>query len=61
MIDIFMAATNLKTDGSTSSIEKKAASKNLAERMSKILVGEGTSKKWEPELLSCINNNKDFH
>ena len=45
MNDIFMAATNLKTDGSTSSIEKKAASKNLAERMSKILVGEGTSKK----------------
>lgn len=39
------SATNLKTDGSTSSMEKKAASKNLAERMSKILVGEGTSKK----------------
>ncbi|XP_078310578.1 WD repeat-containing protein 11-like [Crassostrea virginica] len=43
------AATNLKTEGSTSSVEKKASSKNLAERMSKILVGEGTSKKGTKE------------
>ncbi|XP_056005072.1 WD repeat-containing protein 11-like [Ostrea edulis] len=39
------ASSNLKTDGSTSNVDKRLSSKNLAERMSKILVGEGPSKK----------------
>lgn len=57
MIDIFMVVINLKIDGFISSIEKKVVFKNLVERMSKILVGEGISKKWELEFLLCINNN----
>ncbi|XP_062608661.1 WD repeat-containing protein 11-like isoform X2 [Saccostrea cucullata] len=43
------SASNLKTEGSTSSVEKRTASRNLAERMSKILVGEGPSKKSSKE------------
>ncbi|OWF51700.1 WD repeat-containing protein 11-like isoform X2 [Mizuhopecten yessoensis] len=38
-------ASNLKTEGSTSSLDKKSTSRNLAKRMSKMLVGEGPSKK----------------
>ncbi|KAJ8316897.1 hypothetical protein KUTeg_004801 [Tegillarca granosa] len=50
-----VASSNLKSDGSNNSLDRKSSSKNLAKRMSKILVGEGPTKKSADEDSVSVN------